>query len=234
MVYTANTTFEKEMKIRSTSMNISVIIPAYNEEGRIGKVLSVLVGCKFIGEIIVVNDGSMDGTSMEAKSYPVTVIDIPINQGKGAAMMMGVENSIGDWILFLDADLEGLTKEHIASMIEYNRNEKIDMIIGIFTKGKSITDLSHKIAPFLSGQRLIRKAILNEMPFLKYSRYGVEIMITEYVRNKGLKVKKVAMPYLRHIPKEDKRGWLKGKIEKYIMYGNIISTFLSLNKYTSS
>lgn len=215
-------------------MNISVIIPAYNEEGRIGKVLSVLVGCEFIGEIIVVNDGSMDGTSVEAKSYPVTVVDIPINQGKGAAMMEGVENSAGDWILFLDADLEGLTKEHIVSMVESIKKENIDMVIGTFTKGKFITDISHKIAPFLSGQRLIRRTILNEMPFLRYSRYGVEIMITKYVGKKGFKVKKVDMPYLRHVPKEDKRGWLKGKMEKYIMYGNIISTFLNLNKYTSS
>ena len=55
-------------------MNISVIIPAHNEEGRIGNVLSVLMNFELIKEIIVVNDGSMDQTSTEAKQYPVTVM----------------------------------------------------------------------------------------------------------------------------------------------------------------
>ena len=52
-------------------MDISVIIPAYNEEGRIGNVLSPLIGLELIKEIIVVNDGSNDNTSEEAKNTPL-------------------------------------------------------------------------------------------------------------------------------------------------------------------
>ncbi|WP_058486581.1 glycosyltransferase family 2 protein [Defluviitalea phaphyphila] len=212
-------------------MNISAIIPAYNEEERIGKVLSVLIECDFIKEIIVVNDGSTDKTSKEASRYSITIIDLPINLGKGAAMMKGVEESTGEWVLFLDADLKGLTKEHIISMVEYIKYDNIDMIIGRFTKGNFITDISHKILPCLSGQRLIRREILTKIPHLKSSKYGVEITITKYILKKRLKVKKVDMPHLRHIPKEKKRGWIKGKIEKYSMYFDIISSLFSINRY---
>lgn len=209
-------------------MNISVIIPAHNEEGRIGNVLSVLMNFELIKEIIVVNDGSMDQTSTEAKKYPVTVIEIPSNQGKAAAIKRGLEASNGEWILFLDADLRGLCKEHLISMINNIKDEDIDMVIGTFTKGKLTTDISHKLAPFLSGQRLIKRTILEEMPPFEHTRYGIEIMITEYVQKMGFRVKKVNMPYVYHIPKEQKRGWIKGKIEKYIMYTNIISILFEL------
>ena len=58
-------------------MDISVIIPAYNEEGRIGKVLSSLIDLECINEIIVVNDGSDDGTSEEAKNIPLRSLILP-------------------------------------------------------------------------------------------------------------------------------------------------------------
>ncbi|NLM13436.1 MAG: glycosyltransferase family 2 protein [Epulopiscium sp.] len=209
-------------------MDISVIIPAYNEEGRIGNVLSALMGFEYIKEIIVVNDGSIDQTTKEAQKYPVTLIELPFNQGKAAAIKRGLEISSGEWILFLDADLNGLNKEHLLSMIEYTKREDIDMVIGIFTKGKFITDISHKIAPFLSGQRLIRRTVLEGMPHFEHTRYGIELMITEYVHKMGCQVKKVKLPHVYHIPKEQKRGWIKGKIEKYSMYRNIISTLLEI------
>ncbi|NLK96586.1 glycosyltransferase family 2 protein [Defluviitalea saccharophila] len=205
-------------------MDISVIIPAYNEEGRIGNVLSPLMGFELIKEIIVVNDGSEDLTAKEARQYPVTLIELPFNQGKAAAIKRGLEASTGEWILFLDADLKGLRKEHLISMIEYTKIEGIDMVIGTFTKGKLITDLSHKIAPFLSGQRLIKRTILEAMPHFEHARYGIEIMITGYAHKMGCQIKKVKLPHVYHIPKEQKRGWIKGKIEKYSMYRNIIST----------
>ncbi|HHW67041.1 MAG: hypothetical protein PWP07_1515 [Epulopiscium sp.] len=209
-------------------MDISVIIPAYNEEGRIGNVLSVLMGFEMIKEIIVVNDGSVDQTTQEVKKYPVTLIELPFNQGKAAAIKRGLEASSGEWILFLDADLKGLSKEHLISMIEYAKRENIDMVIGTFSKGKFITDLSHKIAPFLSGQRLIRRALLESMPHFEHTRYGIEMMITEYARKMGYQIKKVKWPYVYHIPKEQKRGWIKGKFEKYAMYCNILSTVFEI------
>lgn len=209
-------------------MNISAVIPAYNEEGRIGNILSVLTDSPLIKEIIVINDGSTDGTEKEARQYPVTVINLPSNQGKSAAMKRGLEESRGEWILFLDADLRGLQKEHLLSIFKYTKKQDVDMVIGVFKKGKFMTDLSHRIAPFLSGQRLIKRTILNQIPFLEDGRYGIELIITEYTRRMNCKIKKVNMSHVYHVPKEKKRGWFKGKLEKYIMYGNILAVFFDL------
>ena len=170
-------------------MDISVIIPAYNEEGRIGNVLSPLIGLELIKEIIVVNDGSNDNTSEEAKKYPVKVIDIEHNKGKGAAMKEGLIYSSGEWILFLDADLKGLSKEHIVSMIDCIQEKDVDMVIGLFTKGKITTDISHKIAPFLSGQRLVKRTILEKITFNDRIPYGIEIVISNYIKKKGYQIK---------------------------------------------
>lgn len=209
-------------------MDISVIIPAYNEEGRIGKVLSSLIDLECIKEIIVVNDGSDDGTSEEAKKYPVKVIDIAQNIGKAGAMKKGLIGSKGEWILFLDADLMGLSREHIQAMIDCAKKQDADMVIGLFTKGNLITDISHKIAPFLSGQRLIKRAIIENIDFDETIAYGIEIYLTNYFRKKGYYVKKVFMPNLYHIPKEIKRGFIKGKKEKLKMYCDIIFTVIQL------
>lgn len=209
-------------------MDISVIIPAYNEEGRIGNVLSPLVEFELIKEIIVVNDGSNDGTSKEARKYPITVIDISQNLGKAAAMKRGLMESKGEWILFLDADLNGLSREHIISMVDCTLKEDVDMVIGVFTQGKLITDISHKIAPFLSGQRLIKRVVLERVPISDNIAYGIEIVITDCLIRMGCHVKKVFMPYVYHIPKELKRGWWKGKKEKYKMYANLLATLFQL------
>ncbi|NLK21128.1 MAG: glycosyltransferase family 2 protein [Epulopiscium sp.] len=209
-------------------MDISIVIPAYNEEGRIGGVLAPLMDLDLIKEIIVINDGSVDETSREARRYPVTVIDFQKNYGKAAAMKRGIIESTGEWILFLDADLCGLKKEHIVTMIEYTLKKDVDMVLGLFTKGRLITDISHKIAPFLSGQRLVKRIVLEQIPIWEDNRYGVELVITEHINKIKGKVKKVYMPHVYHVPKEVKRGWIKGKIEKHIMYRNILFTFFEL------
>ncbi|HHI00582.1 MAG TPA: glycosyltransferase family 2 protein, partial [Thermococcus litoralis] len=81
---------------------ISVIIPAYNEAKRIGKVLSKIP--EFVDEVIVVDDGSEDSTSEVAKNHGAEVIRIEENQGKGAAMREGIKKVSGDIVIFMDAD----------------------------------------------------------------------------------------------------------------------------------
>lgn len=92
---------------------LSVIIPAYNEERRIFKILEAaedyLVGQNFDYEIIVVNDGSEDKTVEVAKSHSsgfknFLIIDNKNNQGKGAAVKQGMLAAKGDFRLFADAD----------------------------------------------------------------------------------------------------------------------------------
>jgi len=85
---------------------ISVIVPAHNEEGVIGKCLEGLKQQDFRGkmEIIVVDNGSSDRTVQEAKKFKGVRVVLQKNRGPAAARNLGVEKSRGDIILFTDAD----------------------------------------------------------------------------------------------------------------------------------
>lgn len=92
---------------------LSIVIPAYNEEGRLpatlGKTLGFLESAQLHCEVIVVDDGSQDGTAdrvMEiARSSPsVRLIRLAENAGKGFAVRSGFINAHGDRVLFMDAD----------------------------------------------------------------------------------------------------------------------------------
>jgi glycosyltransferase involved in cell wall biosynthesis len=91
-------------------MKISVVIPAYNEVQTIRKILACVQDTNRVDEILVVDDGSTDGTRAVLKeldgSGPIRVILHEKNQGKGAAVMTGVRQASGDVIIIQDADLE--------------------------------------------------------------------------------------------------------------------------------
>ncbi|MGI6038198.1 MAG: glycosyltransferase family 2 protein [Limnochordia bacterium] len=201
----------------------AVIIPAYNEEANLGHVLRSLAdleGC----QVIVVNDGSTDGTSRIAQSWGVQVIDLPQNIGKGGAMRQGALHTDADILLFLDADLLGLTTEHVYSLLEPVARGEADMTIGLFDEGRLATDLAQKIAPFLSGQRAIRRELLLDIPQMEKSRYGVEVALSKYAENKGLKIKKVVLKDCSQVLKEEKQGVWKGFGARLKMYWEILKS----------
>lgn len=117
-------------------MLLSIVIPAYNEEKRIGASLQEIQA--FLPnhfeqtEVIVVNDGSSDGTSQVVKpfiqqsgAHRLALIELPQNSGKGAAVKAGIERAAGDYILFMDADLSTPLSEISKALLPLQRGKDI-------------------------------------------------------------------------------------------------------------
>lgn len=204
-------------------MTITCIIPAYNEEKTIGNILDVIKEVEIIDEIIVVSDGSIDKTVDVALSKGVKVVELKENRGKGGAMKAGLENSQGDIILFLDADLIGLTPHHIESLVEPVKSGRVPMSLGIFTNGRKTTDLAQKFAPYLSGQRAIKRELINTISHLEVSRFGVELALTRLVERENIDVEIVPLPDMSHVMKEEKLGLVKGFMARLKMYWEIVN-----------
>lgn len=129
---------------------VAAVIPAYNEAERIGDVLSAVCAVDEIAEIIVVSDGSTDGTAEVArKAGPkVKVLELSSNQGKGAALLAGVHATKATALVFLDADLVGLTPKHVRGLLRPVLTGGTLMAVAVFAQGRLATDLAQKIAPF--------------------------------------------------------------------------------------
>ncbi len=97
-------------------MNLSVIIPVYNEKDTVREIVSRVLEMKMASELVIVDDGSKDGTreilaEIDGKDG-VRVILHPKNQGKGAAVRTGLQSANGDILLIQDADLEYDPREY--------------------------------------------------------------------------------------------------------------------------
>jgi glycosyltransferase involved in cell wall biosynthesis len=83
---------------------VSIVIPAFNESESIADVVGVLRGAAAWREIIVVDDGSSDGTGEKAAAAGATVVRHPYNIGNGAAVKNGIRRATGEYVLIVDAD----------------------------------------------------------------------------------------------------------------------------------
>jgi len=204
-------------------MGISVVVPAYNEAGRIGAVLRPVVQSGLIDEVIVVDDGSDDGTADEARRYPVRVVSLPENRGKAAALDAGVSLSRNDTFLFLDADLVGLTTEHVDTLIRAYRGNQLDMVVGVFANGRRNTDIAQKINPYASGQRIISRSLWERAKeFVEEMDYGIEMALSKLAAKEGWRKDHVKLQGVTHVLKEEKRGFAKGVLDRLKMYGDMI------------
>lgn len=112
--------------------NILVIIPAYNEEGSIERVIEDIRLHLPDADILIVNDGSTDLTSKRAKACEAIVLDLPFNLGIGGAMQAGYQYAYEkgyDIAIQVDADGQHDPKE-IPKILQALNEKKVDMMIG--------------------------------------------------------------------------------------------------------
>ncbi|MDN5301901.1 MAG: hypothetical protein PWQ60_1415 [Thermoanaerobacteraceae bacterium] len=201
---------------------MAAIIPAYNEGKTIGNVLKVLMAMKDLDEVIVVNDGSGDNTATVARNYNARVVDLPKNSGKSIAVLTGVKNTQAEIILMLDADLVGLKELHVRELLQPVYSGEAAMTIGIFKNGRGATDLAQRIAPFLSGQRALKRDVFDKLEKYSVKDYGLEIALTLMAERENIRVREVELRNLTHVMKEEKRGLLAGFLSRIKMYWDII------------
>lgn len=216
---------------KENNLRVAAIVPAYNEEHRIGAVLDALRQCSKLDDIVVVSDGSTDRTYEVAASYPgVTAIRLPRNLGKGAALVAGVKCASADIVAFFDADLIGLTPNLAEALLQPVLEGRADMSIGIFKGGRWRTDWAQSLAPFISGQRAIYSKHVLSVPGLEQARFGAEIALGRYASQKGLVTVFVPLPGMTHPMKEEKLGRIHGTWARLKMYGEIIKFVISTSR----
>jgi polyisoprenyl-phosphate glycosyltransferase len=201
----------------------SIIVPAYNEGQRILNVLKVLKQISEIKEIIVVDDGSKDNTSTVVTSYlnedpRIKFIQHPHNMGKGQTIYTAWNAVTTEYVVMLDADLIGLLPEHVNDLADPVLSGRYDMTLGLFKGGNWKTDFSHWATPWLTGQRCLRRDMLQFISYEAASGYGLETAMTVAVHQQNWKVKKIALRGMSHPISETHRGGLKGVANRLKMY----------------
>ena len=169
-------------------MTIDVVIPAHNEEAYLATTLDALTGVCNVSSVIVVDDGSTDGTADIAEKHHVKLVRLHHNQGKSAALMAGVRESKSDFILMLDADL-GASACEVTKLIDaYPKGEDacvvalfpvipgrgggLGLAVRVARMASNIMGGWRMMAP-LSGQRLLRRDTLENIFPLPYG-FGLE------------------------------------------------------------
>ncbi len=210
-------------------MYTTAIIPAFNEEQTIENVIETVKRVDRVNKIIVVSDGSTDRTAEIARACGVDVIELQENVGKGGAIKAGVNECSSEVLLFLDADLIGLKEQHILDLLCPVVENQADMTVGIFKNGRMVTDLAQKVTPYLSGQRAIRKSVVDRIPNIDITRYGVEVALTKYIKKFSIRVKEVTLADMTHVTKEEKLGLLRGVHARLKMYWDIVKILGNYN-----
>ncbi|MCK9985761.1 MAG: dolichol-phosphate hexosyltransferase [Azoarcus sp.] len=141
------------------SRNISVILPAKNEAPVVGRVIAAIRARLPEAEVIVVNDGSTDGTAEEARQAGAQVISHPYSMGNGAAIKSGARAAHGEVLVFMDAD--GQHDPADIPRLLARLDEGYDMVVGARDGGSQASvgrgvanGFYNRLASYMTGHRI--------------------------------------------------------------------------------
>jgi glycosyltransferase involved in cell wall biosynthesis len=202
-----------------------VLIPALDEAATIGTVVRI-ARTAAIGAVLVIDDGSSDGTAEAAAAAGAEVLRLDENVGKGGALAAGARSRDEAVVVLLDADLTGLTTRHVRALARPVLERRADMTRGVFVGGRWATALAQRMLPVLNGQRALLREGLLAVPGLDDSRYGVEVAIGDHAKAEGWHTLDVPLPGVSQVVKEEKRGVVRGVLIRLRMYAEIVWAYL--------
>lgn len=184
-------------------MSVSAIIPAYRAPDSVGETIRAARGLSRVSEVIVVDDGSGDGTAAAAREAGAeVVIELPRNRGKGAGLAAGMALARGEHLLFLDADL-GNSAGQAEELLNAPGSEQA-MVVGVLPPAagaggfRLLLRLAHasirlltgiNAAAPLSGQRALPASLVRHIGLAP--RFGVEVGLTVEAAHVGLPIVEV-------------------------------------------
>lgn len=184
---------------------VSVIVPVFNEEKTVARVVKTLLNSELISEVICVNDGSTDKTLEILRRFGprIRVINLKRNHGKGFAMVAGIRKAKGEIVAFFDGDLINLSSGHIKNLLEPVLAGTAKVAIGTDVLRKKIPSRYPKWAFYFQGTRAYYKeALLPHLLRMAETGYGVETYLNSLFKDKDEKV--VPLAGLTHVSKEKK------------------------------
>ena len=215
-------------------MKISVIIPTYNEAATIAELIKRVNSVDVPKEIIVVDDGSTDGTrerlaSLEEQYDNLRVLVQPRNQGKGAALRRGFQEASGDYVLVQDADLEYDPSDY-PSLLKPLVDGKADVVYGsrfLTTKEHRVLFFWHSVGNQLltlisnmftnlnltdmeTGYKVFKREVIQSIK-LEQNRFGFEPEVTVKIARMKVRIYEVGISYSGRTYEEGKKiGWKDG------------------------
>ncbi|MBL8109234.1 MAG: glycosyltransferase family 2 protein [Anaerolineales bacterium] len=197
-------------------MNLSVVIPVYNEEHNIREILRRVQATKLAKEIVVVDDGSQDGTREILKTLDgkgkIRVILHERNKGKGAAVVTGLNAAKGDVLLIQDADLEYDPRDYPA-LLQPIREGLADVVYGSRFLGSPhrVTMFWHLVANKLltlmtnilyntiltdmeTGYKVFRRKVIEDMN-LRAKRFDFEPEFTAKALKRNYRIFEVPISF---------------------------------------
>lgn len=192
-------------------MRVSVIIPVYNERETVFQLIELVKSVALDKEIIVVDDGSTDGSAEElANISGIKLVRHLKNKGKGTAIRTALKYAEGEVVIFQDADLEYSPEEYI-KLLKPIEEGKAYVVYGSRFMGKgefiplsfiankvltSLTNLLYgsKLTDMETCYKCIKRDVINSLN-LKSKRFEIEPELTAKLLLKGYKILEVPITY---------------------------------------
>ncbi len=209
------------------NQRVCAIIPAYNEEQTVASVVETIRASECVDEIIVVSDGSTDKTVRRSRVAGATVYERKHRHGKGQTLLYGISKTRADVLVFFDADLIGLTTDHIERILLPVMSGARVMNIALRNRGPFIMKFTPHL-PLISGLRALRREVIERVPPEFMQGFMIETALNYYCRLHHLAYGAVMLSDLRIRTKYEKVGFLRGVVQYTYMTVEILQAHLAI------